>query len=36
MYLIAGGKDGYIGRDGRVPEGEEPRLEPRPRHRRRR
>lgn len=24
VYLIAGGKDGYIGRDGRVPEGEEP------------
>jgi uncharacterized cupin superfamily protein len=23
IYLIAGGKDGYIGRDGRVPEGEE-------------
>jgi len=23
VYLIAGGKDGYIGRDGRVPEGEE-------------
>jgi quercetin dioxygenase-like cupin family protein len=22
VYLIAGGKDGYIGRDGRVPEGE--------------
>jgi mannose-6-phosphate isomerase-like protein (cupin superfamily) len=27
VYLIAGGKDGYIGRDGRVPEGEE-RLSP--------
>ena len=26
VYLIAGGKDGYIGRDGRVPEGEEQRL----------
>jgi mannose-6-phosphate isomerase-like protein (cupin superfamily) len=26
IYLIAGGKDGYIGRDGRVPEGEEPRV----------
>jgi uncharacterized cupin superfamily protein len=23
VYLITGGKDGYIGRDGRVPEGEE-------------
>ncbi|HEY2570064.1 MAG TPA: cupin domain-containing protein [Solirubrobacteraceae bacterium] len=23
VYLIAGGKDGYIGRDGRVPEGED-------------
>jgi uncharacterized cupin superfamily protein len=23
VYLIVGGKDGYIGRDGRVPEGEE-------------
>jgi quercetin dioxygenase-like cupin family protein len=23
IYLIAGGKDGYIGRDGRVPEGEQ-------------
>ena len=22
IYLIAGGKDGYVGRDGRVPEGE--------------
>jgi mannose-6-phosphate isomerase-like protein (cupin superfamily) len=26
VYLIAGGKDGYIGRDGRVPEGEEQRV----------
>jgi mannose-6-phosphate isomerase-like protein (cupin superfamily) len=26
IYLIAGGKDGYIGRDGRVPEGEEQRV----------
>jgi quercetin dioxygenase-like cupin family protein len=25
VYLIAGGKDGYVGRDGRVPEGEEQR-----------
>jgi quercetin dioxygenase-like cupin family protein len=23
VYVIAGGKDGYIGRDGRLPEGEE-------------
>jgi mannose-6-phosphate isomerase-like protein (cupin superfamily) len=26
VYLCAGGKDGYVGRDGRVPEGEEARL----------
>jgi uncharacterized cupin superfamily protein len=26
IYLIAGGKDGYVGRDGRVPEGEEVRV----------
>ena len=26
VYLCAGGKDGYIGRDGRVPEGEEERV----------
>ena len=26
VYLCAGGKDGYIGRDGRVPEGEEARV----------
>jgi mannose-6-phosphate isomerase-like protein (cupin superfamily) len=26
VYLIAGGKGGYIGRDGRVPEGEEQRV----------
>jgi quercetin dioxygenase-like cupin family protein len=26
VYLISGGKDGYIGRDGRVPEGEEQRV----------
>jgi mannose-6-phosphate isomerase-like protein (cupin superfamily) len=26
IYLIAGGKGGYIGRDGRVPEGEEQRV----------
>ncbi|MEX2195055.1 MAG: cupin domain-containing protein [Thermoleophilaceae bacterium] len=23
VYVIAGGKDGYVGRDGRMPEGEE-------------
>lgn len=26
VYLIAGGKDGYIGRDGRIPPGEEQRV----------
>jgi quercetin dioxygenase-like cupin family protein len=26
VYLITGGKDGYVGRDGRVPEGEEGRV----------
>jgi quercetin dioxygenase-like cupin family protein len=26
VYLIIGGKDGYVGRDGRVPEGEEQRV----------
>ncbi len=26
VYVIAGGKDGYVGRDGRVPPGEEERL----------
>ena len=26
VYLCAGGRDGYIGRDGRVPEGEEQRV----------
>ncbi len=26
VYLIAGGKDGYIGRDGQVPEGQEQRV----------
>jgi quercetin dioxygenase-like cupin family protein len=26
IYVIAGGKDGYVGRDGRVPEGEEQRV----------
>lgn len=26
VYLCAGGKDGYVGRDGRLPEGEEQRV----------
>jgi quercetin dioxygenase-like cupin family protein len=26
VYVIAGGKDGYVGRDGRMPEGEESRF----------
>ena len=26
VYVCAGGKDGYVGRDGRVPEGEEERV----------
>jgi uncharacterized cupin superfamily protein len=26
VYLCAGGKDGYVGRDGRAPEGEEERV----------
>jgi uncharacterized cupin superfamily protein len=26
VYLVAGGKDGYVGRDGRLPEGEERRF----------
>jgi quercetin dioxygenase-like cupin family protein len=26
VYLVAGGKDGYVGRDGRVPEGEQERV----------
>jgi quercetin dioxygenase-like cupin family protein len=26
VYLVAGGKDGYVGRDGRWPEGEEQKL----------
>lgn len=26
VYLCAGGKDGYVGRDGKVPEGEEERV----------
>jgi mannose-6-phosphate isomerase-like protein (cupin superfamily) len=28
LYLIAGGKDGYVGRDGRLPEGETSRFGP--------
>jgi len=28
VYLIAGGKDGYVGRDGRLPEGETRRVGP--------
>jgi hypothetical protein len=28
VYVIAGGKDGYVGRDGRAPEGENPRPTP--------
>jgi quercetin dioxygenase-like cupin family protein len=28
VYLIAGGKDGYVGRDGRLPEDEESRFGP--------
>jgi uncharacterized cupin superfamily protein len=28
VYVIAGGKDGYVGRDGRLPEGEEGRAGP--------
>jgi quercetin dioxygenase-like cupin family protein len=28
VYVIAGGKDGYVGRDGRLPEGEEIRFGP--------
>jgi mannose-6-phosphate isomerase-like protein (cupin superfamily) len=28
VYVIAGGKDGYVGRDGRLPEGEERRSGP--------
>jgi uncharacterized cupin superfamily protein len=26
VYLVAGGKDGYVGRDGKLPEGEESRF----------
>jgi quercetin dioxygenase-like cupin family protein len=28
LYVIAGGKDGYVGRDGRAPEGETERFTP--------
>jgi mannose-6-phosphate isomerase-like protein (cupin superfamily) len=28
VYLVTGGKDGYVGRDGRVPEGETSRVAP--------
>jgi mannose-6-phosphate isomerase-like protein (cupin superfamily) len=28
LYVIAGGKDGYVGRDGRMPEGEERKVRP--------
>ena len=28
IYVCVGGKDGYVGRDGRVPEGEENRARP--------
>jgi uncharacterized RmlC-like cupin family protein len=28
IYVIIGGKDGYVGRDGRLPEGEESRFGP--------
>jgi quercetin dioxygenase-like cupin family protein len=28
LYLVAGGKDGYVGRDGRLPEGETSRFGP--------
>jgi quercetin dioxygenase-like cupin family protein len=30
VYLVAGGKDGYVGRDGRLPEGETSRGGPTP------
>ncbi len=30
VYVVAGGKDGYVGRDGRLPEGEELPLPSRP------
>jgi uncharacterized cupin superfamily protein len=28
LYVIAGGKDGYVGRDGKLPEGETNRVQP--------
>jgi mannose-6-phosphate isomerase-like protein (cupin superfamily) len=28
LYVIAGGKDGYVGRDGKLPEGETQRMQP--------
>ena len=28
VYVVVGGKDGYVGRDGRVPPGEEQRVRP--------
>ena len=28
VYLVAGGKDGYVGRDGKLPEGETTRFGP--------
>jgi quercetin dioxygenase-like cupin family protein len=28
VYLVVGGKDGYVGRDGRLPEGETARVRP--------
>ncbi|HEY6779702.1 MAG TPA: cupin domain-containing protein, partial [Thermoleophilaceae bacterium] len=28
LYVIVGGKDGYVGRDGRLPEGETNRVQP--------
>ena len=34
VYVIVGGKDGYVGRDGRLPEGEETRAAERPAGRR--
>jgi uncharacterized cupin superfamily protein len=30
VYLVTGGKDGYVGRDGRLPEGETGRVGPSP------
>ena len=30
VYVVAGGKDGYVGRDGRMPEGEASRVGPSP------